>query len=78
MRARAGVNCHLGQSSRNAEAVKNGKSALKHIFFLILLFTFLIPACQRTCSAGRKEKSKSQRGLSSKKIRLLQAILYKI
>ena len=34
MRASVGVNWHLGCSSRNAKAVKNGKRALKHIFFL--------------------------------------------
>ena len=33
MRVSEGVNWHLGYSSRNAEAVKKAKSALKHIFF---------------------------------------------
>jgi hypothetical protein len=34
MRASAGVNWHLGWSSRNAETVKNAKSALEAYFLL--------------------------------------------
>jgi hypothetical protein len=34
MRASAGVNWHLGWSSRNAETAKNAKSALEAYFLL--------------------------------------------
>lgn len=40
MRAGVGVNWLLGCSSRNTEAVKKVKSALKLIFFLIFLVLF--------------------------------------
>jgi hypothetical protein len=52
-------------------------NAFELFFFLItpfgrelkvLLFTFLIPACQSTCTAGRKEKSKSPSGLRTNKL----------
>lgn len=57
MRAGIGVNWLLGCSSRNAEAVKKAKSALKHIFFLIFLVLFdpRLPF-KGTCSGGQEGK----------------------
>ncbi len=40
MRASEGVNWHLGWSSRNAETVKNDKSAPEAYFLLDLLVRF--------------------------------------
>jgi hypothetical protein len=49
MRASAGVNWHLGWSSRNAETVKNAKSALEAYFLL----DFSPPASLGPCIGGQ-------------------------